>query len=463
MNDKDDVNPIGASARTAASASEQPPAPSARYVSKLQKQFDSLVEEKPNPASRGFFGGVPNRKSEADEALITHVTQTILREAMASRSSDIHLEPMGSHLRVRFRIDGILEEVLTIPNALNLFLVSHIRVMCGLDPEKGGIARPQDARMAVTVEGQEADVRLSTFPTPHGDKAVLRLLPRNVKPPGIEELGLRPVHVEILRQLIKRPQGMIIITGPTSSGKSTTLYTMLQALNAVSRNIVTLEDPIEMKIPGVTQGAIQSQIGFNFADGLRAILRQDPNVIMVGEARDGETAEIALKAALTGHLIFTTLHTNNALGAIARLLDMGIEPFLITSAVTAVCAQRLARRVCDKCRETYRPGEDELALLGAVAQRIGVAVEPGFFKELSRGKGCESCRYTGFKGRILLFETAHVTKEMKALILRKAGLDEMTKEAVGGGMETLLYDGLQKVNSGETTLDEVIRVAGAGN
>jgi len=379
---------------------------------------------------------------------VVDVTQMVLREAMLSRASDIHLEPWADRLRVRFRIDGILEEVLDIPHALNIRLASHFRVMCGLDPEKGGgTGKPQDGRMVAAVDGNEADLRLATFPTAYGDKVVLRILPRRHKVPELEELGLRPVHVETVRQLIARPQGMIIVTGPSGSGKSTTLYTILHTLNAESRNIVTLEDPVEVNIPGITQGAIQPNIGFTFAGGLRAILRQDPNVIMVGESRDSETAEIAMRAALTGHLIFTTLHTNSALGAVTRLLDMGIEPFLVTSTLMAAMGQRLVRTICPDCKESYKP-DPELLPRDLVLEKGQV---------LYRGKGCRKCRGTGYYGRQGLFELMVANDAIREKAMARSQTSEIIAAAKAGGLRLLREDGWIKVRAGITTPDEVIR------
>ncbi|MDD5302626.1 MAG: ATPase, T2SS/T4P/T4SS family, partial [Elusimicrobia bacterium] len=268
----------------------------------LQAEFVDLVKKAKETTKGGMFGGGGKAKPE-DEKLVYDTVQRILKEAVKLRASDVHLEPLESSLRVRFRVDGILEEMLQIPSALNLRVVSHIRVMCGLDPERGiGTSKPEDARMSFAQEGVEVDLRLSTFPTTNGDKAVLRLIPRNSTVPAIDELGLAAKTTDALRAVITRPQGMFIVTGPTGSGKSTTLYTLLQLVNSPSRNIVTLEDPIEKKIPGINQGMIQTKAGFGFAEGLRAILRQDPNVIMVGEIRDLETAEIAVSASLTGHM-----------------------------------------------------------------------------------------------------------------------------------------------------------------
>jgi type IV pilus assembly protein PilB len=457
-----------ASSETPAAPPQSAPAKAVKAdiqrISRLQHQFDERSGQDTKTPSRGFFGGAEAPKARADEALVGDVTQMIMREALLLLASDIHLEPMIERLRVRLRVDGLLETHLEVPNSLKLSLVSHIRVLCGLDPEKGvGSAKPEDGRMVVTVDGQDADLRLATFPTSYGDKAVLRIMPRQTKLPGLEELGLLPAHAALVRQLILRPQGMIIATGPTGSGKSTTLYTFLQILNDASRNIVTLEDPIEINLPGLIQGSIQPKLGFGFADGLRAILRQDPNVIMVGEVRDNETAEIACRAALTGHMLLTTLHTTSAVGAVARLLDMGIEPFLLASALTAAFAQRLARRVCDGCRETAAPSAEERAQLEALAAHAGLQASADSFPALHRGRGCPDCRFSGYKGRVLIFEAVPSTAELRPLIMRKASADELRQAAARGGMEPLLADGLRKVQSGATTLAEIIRVAGTGD
>jgi len=305
-------------------------------------------------------------------------------------------------------------------------------------------------------------MRLSTFPTPHGDKAVLRIIPRKAVIPRLEDLGLLPQTVAQLNRLIRLPQGMIVVTGPTGSGKSTTLYTMLAALNEPSRNIVTLEDPIEKKIPGINQGSLNPKSGFTFSQGLRSILRQDPNVIMVGEIRDVETAEIAMSASLTGHLLFTTLHTNSALGAITRLLDMGLEPFLISAALTAVCGQRLARRVCETCREAYSPSMDERAELADLLKRAG-GQPVRFGDQLMRGKGCEDCRGSGYKGRVMLFELIELSPAVRQMILKKGDLGDIQAQALSDGMSTLLIDGLRKAAMGITTVSEVVRVAASSD
>lgn len=389
------------------------------------------------------------------------MVQLIFEEAVRTHASDIHLEPMIEHLRVRLRIDGILEEVLILPHAMNIRVVPRIRVMCGLDPEQGQqTAKPQDGRMAATIANEEADLRLSTFPTTYGDKAVLRIIRRNLKVPKIDDLGFKTEVVAHLRKLITRPQGMIIVTGPAGNGKSTTLYTILQELNTPTRNIVTLEDPIELKIPGINQSNVVPKSGFTFASGLRSILRQDPNVVMVGEIRDMETAEIAMSASLTGHLLLSTLHTNSAMGAVVRMVDMGLEPYLIATALTAVMAQRLARRLCEKCREPYQPSRADLDTIDGLIKRTGIKISSASLTELYRGKGCPACRGSGYSGRFLLFELAALTPSLRTLILQKSPLSELQKQANAEGMETLLVDGLEKAGKGITSLDEILRVVG---
>jgi type IV pilus assembly protein PilB len=424
----------------------------------LQSDFKKLLMPTKEAPKAGFFGGSGAKLATNEEKLVGDVVQLILQSALRVRASDIHLEPQEAYLRVRFRIDGILEEVLRVKHTLNLRVVSNIRVACSLDPEKGAGGKPEDGRVSVKIDGREADLRLSTFPTAFGDKAVLRVIPRTSKAATLDELGLEPASVELLRTLLARPQGLLIVTGPTGSGKSTTLYASLEALNDASRNIVTLEDPIERKVPGITQGMIQPRQGFGFAEGLRAILRQDPNVIMVGEIRDTETAEIALSAALTGHLLLTTLHTVSALGAVNRMIDMGLEPFLVASAITAVTAQRLARTVCPSCAEPYSPTAAELSEVNARAKKAGVTVPEGFGRNLKRGAGCVECRGTGYLGRVLVFEIVVLTPPLREAILRKGSVDDLREAAAKGGMEPLLLDGLRKASDGRVPLAEILRV-----
>lgn len=424
----------------------------------LQPLFIDIVKKANEvPKEGGFFGGA--KPKSADEKMVADTLQMILREALKLRASDIHLEPQESSLRVRLRVDGLLEEALQIPSSTNLRLVSHVRVMCGLDPERGiGTGHPEDGRMAFIHDGMDADLRLSTFPTAYGDKAVLRMIPRGSKIPNIDELKFPPKTVESLRHIIARPQGMFVVTGPTGSGKSTTLYAILQSLNTPTRNIVTLEDPVEKTIPGITQGMIQPKAGFGFANGLRSILRQDPNVIMLGEIRDLETAEIAVSASLTGHMIFTTLHANSALGVITRLSDMGLEPFLIAASLSAVSAQRLVRRLCSACAQPHRATAAEASGISACLARASLRMPEGLLSGLKQSVGCDACRRTGYSGRALLFEHTVITPALRQLILNKASIEDLRLAAVKDGMETLILDGLRKAAAGETSISEVFRV-----
>jgi type II secretory ATPase GspE/PulE/Tfp pilus assembly ATPase PilB-like protein len=395
-----------------------------------------------------------------EEKLSGDVMLMILRSALALRATDVHLEPLEAHLRVRFRIDGLLEEVLRVKNSSSLGIVANIRLACGLDPEKGPGGRPEDGRVSIKIDGREADVRLSTFPTPFGDKAVLRVTPRASAALKLDELGLEPDTAGRLRALLARPQGLILVTGPAAGGKTATLYACLDALNDASRSIVTLEDPVERKLPGIAQGTILPKQGFGFAEGLRAALRQDPNVIMVGEVRDRETAELALDAALTGRLVLTVFHAASALGAVKRMLDMGLEPSAIASGLAAVSAQRLARAVCPSCARVDRPVE-ELSAVETLAAKAGLKLPRDLANGLKTGAGCGECRGTGYRGRILLFELLAVGAPLREAVLRKGGADELRAAAVRGGLEPLLLDGLRKAAAGRTTLAEVLRVVDA--
>ncbi|MBI5210571.1 MAG: type II/IV secretion system protein [Elusimicrobia bacterium] len=431
-----------------------------KILSSLQRRFDDVMASLAKPVSKGLFGAAAPPKVD-EERLVLDVVQMILEEAVRNRASDIHIEPFEEEFRVRYRIDGILDPALRMARRLNIRVVSGMRVMCGLDPEQGAnTSKPQDGRMMISVDGQEVDLRLSTFPTSYGDKAVIRLIHRSAKVPDFVQLGLRASDIETIGQVAHRPQGMIIVTGPAGSGKSTSIYAVLQGLNDVTRNIVTLEDPIEMKLYGINQGPIHTKTGFTFAEGLRSILRQDPNVIMVGEIRDKETAEIAMSASLTGHLLFSTLHTNSALGAITRFLDMGLEPYLIASALTAVFAQRLARRLCDRCREAYTPSRDILDRIGELAERSGASFDTGKIGQLYRAVGCEACRGSGYNGRVLLFESLVLLPSIRRLILQKVAVQDLQGQAFKDGMITLLADGFIKASTGLTTIEEVVRLVG---
>ncbi len=388
----------------------------------------------------------PKREEElAEDAPVIRLVNLLIMQAVKEQASDIHLEPGDGTLRTRFRVDGMLREVKGPPPALHLALVSRIKVLAKLDiAEK---RKAQDGRFRLKMENHEIDLRVSTVPTQFGETVVLRLLNASQMLLSLPQLGLdKPLQAQV-EELIHLPHGIILVTGPTGSGKTTTLYAALNLINEPARNILTIEDPIEYQLPGVSQVQVNPKADMTFASSLRSFLRQDPDVIMVGEIRDRETAEVAIQAALTGHLIFSTLHTNDAPGAVARLLDMGLESFLVASSLAGIVAQRLVRLICPKCKETYQPAPHvvrETPLEGA--------------SKLARGKGCAACQQTGYKGRVGIFELLRVTEEIKNAIVTKQPAYLIREVARRGGMRTLREDGLAKVRAGLTTMEEVLRV-----
>ncbi|MGB9661558.1 MAG: GspE/PulE family protein [Moorellaceae bacterium] len=386
-----------------------------------------------------------------DNAPAVRLVNRIILQAVQSRASDIHIEPQERDIRVRFRVDGLLREVLHLPSGILNTLVSRIKIMGGMDIAEKRL--PQDGRFQVTVEKRSIDLRVSTMPTVYGEKVVLRILDKGTMLLPLDGLGFSPSTQQIYESLIRSAYGMILITGPTGSGKTTTLYATLNALSSPEKNIITIEDPVEYLLPGINQVRVNPKAGLDFASGLRAILRQDPDIIMVGEIRDQETADIAVRAATTGHLVFSTLHTNDAAGAVTRLLDMGVEPFLVNSSLIGVVAQRLVRLICRNCRETYQPSPGDPAY--ALAQERPGAV---FY----RGRGCPECNYTGYQGRTAIQEVLVMTEEIRSLVAAKAPSQEIKKAAVAAGMVTLREDGMEKAGRGITTVEEVIRVALGG-
>ena len=386
-----------------------------------------------------------------EEASVVKFVNQIVSEAVKERATDIHIEPMEKDLRIRYRVDGVLHQI-PVPPQLKQFqpaIISRIKVMSNMDIAERRL--PQDGRINVRSGGNEIDVRVSTIPTAHGESVSLRLLTRSSIYLGLDQLGLSPDDEHTIHKLVELPHGIILVTGPTGSGKSTSLYAFLSKINSVDQRIITIEDPIEYELPGINQMQVKPDIGLTFAGGLRHILRQDPDVIMVGEVRDLETAEIAIRAALTGHLVFSTLHTNDAAGAITRLLDMGIEPFLVSSSVEALIAQRLVRTICISCREEYRPEPDLLRELGFPEADIARTT---FY----RGRGCEECRFTGYKGRTGIYEILTMTEALRPLVIERAPSTTIKNAAVARGMRTLRDDGWLKVISGVTTVEEVARV-----
>ena len=385
---------------------------------------------------------------EADEAPVVKVINLMIIEALRKDASDIHLEPQESALRVRYRIDGHLREAHQLPKAVQSAVLTRLKILSGLDITEWRL--PQDGRFKVRLENREVDFRVSVLPVAHGGKVVLRVLDKSNLSVGLDHLGFLPQSIEAFKEAVKRPYGMILVTGPTGSGKSTTLYSVLNQLNAPTRNIVTIEDPVEYQLEGITQVPVNPDIGLTFASGLRAILRQSPDVVMIGESRDFETADIAMKASLTGHLVLSTLHTNDAPSAVTRLVDMGVEPFLVASSVTLIEAQRLVRKLCPRCRESFEPPKE-------LFDRLGFRPDKG--STFYHAKGCHACNGTGYRGRLGIIEVLMVDEHIRELIVSKAQSWELKRYAVEQqGMTTLREDGLKKAAMGLTTLEEVLHV-----
>lgn len=388
------------------------------------------------------------------EAPVAKVVTTILEFAVTSRASDIHIEPQEEKTRVRYRIDGIMHEKLLLPRTIHNALASRIKILSGMRIDERRL--PQDGRFSITVDEEEVDLRVSSVPTTYGEKIVMRLLRSSGGVPDLPELGLRGLSLKHFEEAITKPNGIIIVCGPTGSGKTTTLYSALSRINTARVNILTIEDPVEYEIAGVAQVQVNREAGLTFASALRSFLRQDPDIMMVGEIRDSETTELAIQAALTGHLVFSTLHTNQAAGAIPRLLDLGAENFLLASALSLVIGQRIARRVCPNCQEKFVPDEK-------VAEEIRQTLGPLMPKDkekikLTRGTGCDKCNNTGYYGRIGIYESLPVSEKIAKLILEQAPAGEIEKQAIDEGMITMLQDGYLRVLEGVTTIEEVVRV-----
>ncbi len=388
-------------------------------------------------------------KESADEPPLGRLVNLIFVDAIRRGASDIHLEPYEKVFRVRFRIDGVLHEIMTPPKRLEPALISRVKIMASLDIAERRL--PQDGRIKLRYHTREIDFRVSTLPTIFGEKTVMRILDKEALQLDLTKLGFDPWSLEHFQKAIHSPYGMILITGPTGSGKTTTLYSAVHTVNSPDVNIMTAEDPVEYNLKGVNQVQINDEIGRTFGAALRSFLRQDPDVILVGETRDLETAQIGIRAALTGHLVLTTLHTNDCPSTIARLLDMGIPPFLVSSSLLLILAQRLGRKVCKDCKEPYDADEDSLVPYGHLPQGLGTC---SFYK----GKGCATCNFTGMKGRVAIYEVMPVTQEIRDLILRNAPTAEIRDVAVSQGMKTLRQSGLTKVIEGTTTVEEVLRV-----
>ena len=382
-----------------------------------------------------------------DEAPIIRLVDSLMQQAVKERASDIHIEPFEKEIRVRFRVDNVLyEPVSPLPKALLPSVVSRIKILGGLDIAEKRL--PQDGRIRLKIAGRDYDVRLSTVPVAHGERLVLRLLPRTTDMLNLERLGFDEDQLAVWNKLIKRPNGIVLVTGPTGSGKTTTLYGALARLNRADKNIITIDDPVEIQLPGVGQIEVNTKIGLTFAGALRTVLRQDPNIVLVGEIRDLETAEIAIQASLTGHLVFSTLHTNDAPSAITRLVDMGVESYLVASSLAAVLAQRLVRVLCKECREAYQPTAEELL-------EVGIRAKGPI--QVYRATGCPQCHDTGYKGRIGIFELMILDDSIRNLVTQSVDAKAIKRAAVQAGMHTLRVDGARKVLAGVTSLEEVVR------
>ncbi len=427
------------------------------YTQNLGADVTAALEES-GPAVKTYEAG--HLGEVIREAPIAQIVSAILEQAIRIRASDIHIEPQIGETRVRYRVDGILQERLMLPRKLQDAVISRIKILADLKIDEKRI--PQDGRFNFKMSESEVDLRVSTLPTVHGEKVVMRLLKKSGGIPTLQDLGLRGLAIKNLESSIRRPHGVILVTGPTGSGKTTTLYSVLSILNNAKVNIMTLEDPVEYEITGVNQVQINPAAGLTFATGLRSFLRQDPNIILVGEIRDQETTELAIQAALTGHLVFSTLHTNNASGAIPRLIDLGAEPFLLASALNAVVGQRIARRLCPACKEEYVPEEAVIIDIKKVVGNLWPQDKP---MVLYKGKGtvdgttCETCGGAGYLGRLGIFEVFAVTDMISKLTLSHATMKEIETQAISEGMITMKQDGYLKALEGITTIEEVLRVA----
>ncbi|HEX4349416.1 MAG TPA: GspE/PulE family protein, partial [Verrucomicrobiae bacterium] len=432
---------------------EEFPAPAAEIAAKIsecyqvtvEKMIENLDPEKPNGEAKNLH----DIEVMANEPTVVNLVNLIISTALRERASDIHLVPFENSIQLRYRVDGLLQDNPPPPKHLHPALVSRIKIMADMNIAERFM--PQDGHIQINNRGARVDIRVGTMPTIYGESLVMRLLEKNSKVSTAEELGLDAKRAKLLASLVEKPHGLLLTTGPTGSGKTTTLYSILQSIYTPELEILTIEDPVEYELPGVAQIPVRPSRNFTFATGLRAILRQDPDVVMVGEIRDSETAEIAIRAALTGHQVFSTLHTNDATGAVTRLIDMGIEPFLIASSLEGVLAQRLVRKICPVCRIETPPAP-------AVREKIEALSGRKIEGNCYTGRGCDECRNTGYRGRIGIFELLSLTSELKELILQKRSNAEL-KATAQRGMMTMHQDALQKVAAGMTSLEEILRVS----
>lgn len=451
-------------------------APESKIVGAIEKYYRGEVggSSGPAPAKESpSRGEIIEEGEEGTEGLpVVRLVDALLSRAIREEATDVHIEPEEKNVKVRFRVDGMLHARLTINKALQPALVTRIKIMANMDISENRV--PQDGRISFALEGKSYDQRVSTFPTIYGEKIVLRILDKEKVILGLEKLGFSQGALIVFEKSIKRPHGIILVTGPTGSGKTTTLYSTLAYVNSAEKNIMTLEDPVEYEVPHIHQSQINPKAGLTFASGLRAMLRQDPDIIFVGEMRDAETVDVAIRAALTGHLVFSTLHTNDAVGAIPRLLDMEVNPSLMASTFVALVGQRLVRKICPHCREEIEPDPSLRQLVGLDQrdQRSNITAPSNFFVEppadedrrrvegsFYRGKGCNRCFETGYRGRIGLFEIVPVSPSIAQMIAQRSPAQSILEKAREEGMTTLMEDGVEKARQGITTLDEIVRVA----
>ena len=412
-----------------------------------QADVDGMVDDLEDSVS------VDEEEDEVDiedaDSAVAKLMNVIITEAIRQGAGDIYIEPAEKEMRIRYRIDGVCQEVFRSPKKMHRQLISRLKIQSGMDIAERRI--PQDGRFGVVLDGKGVDFRVAVLPLVEGEFAVLRLLHRDSILMSLEDLGFRENPMNRLLDALALPYGAILVTGPTGSGKSTTLYAAINRTNEVTSNLITVEDPVEYRLPGLSQVQVNVKAGLTFAAALRSILRQDPDKVMVGEIRDKETGTIAIEAALTGHLVLSTLHTNDAPSAVTRLTEMGIEPFLTASAITAILAQRLARRLCTACKEEYTPSEESL-------QRVGFPFEPGSPPKLFRARGCKKCSDIGYKGRMGIHEVLTMSETMERMTVEAASADELKRQAISEGMETLKVDGFEKVKMGMTSIEEIMRV-----
>jgi len=419
----------------------------ATAIDRYHRADDELSDLQHELSEQGGLGEDGAAVVEDDDAPIVRFVNLLISQAIQDRASDIHIEPGEHELRVRYRIDGVLNEVQAAPTSVQAGVISRLKVMAELDIAER--RRPQDGRISVLHQGRKIDLRVATLPTVYGEKIVMRILDSSGSAKSIADLNMMGRNFEAFRNAYTRPNGMILVTGPTGSGKSTTLYTAIQEVSKPSVNVITVEDPVEYRMAGINQVQINNKAGLTFASALRSILRSDPDVVLIGEIRDHETAQIAVEAALTGHLVMSTLHTNDAPSAVTRLVEMGIEPYLVASALVGVVAQRLARRLCDKCKQPTSYDEDYLA-------RIGMLIEED--EEVFVPVGCSNCAGTGYRGRVALHEVMSIDEEIERLTVARSSASEIGRAAVRNGMISLRQDGWNKVAAGLTSIEEVLRV-----